>query len=72
MKARGIMIVADDKTFVRSQHYLVSKGMKFKVVYIPVTDTEKQPVIMTEMTWWDRLMYRLNFSVKAESVSVYG
>lgn len=72
MKAKGVMIVTNDKTFVRSQHYLISRGMRFKVVYIPVSDEQKQPVIMTEMNWWDRLLYRMTIKCTAESARVYG
>ena len=71
MKAKGIMIVTDDKTFVQAKHWMISRGKTYKVVYIPVSEDEKQPVIMSEFSLLDRVLYRLTFGRKAENVSVY-
>lgn len=71
MKAKGIMIVTDDKTFVKAKHWMISRGKTYKVVYIPVNESEKQPVIMSEFSLLDRVLYRLTFGRKAENVEVY-
>lgn len=71
MKAKGIMIVTDDKTFIKAKHWMISRGKTYKVVYIPVNESEKQPVIMSEFSLLDRVLYRLTFGRKAENVSVY-
>lgn len=71
MKAKGIMIVADDKTFIKAKHWMISRGKTYKVVYIPVSESEKQPVIMSEFSLLDRVLYRLTFGRKAENVEVY-
>jgi len=71
MKAKGIMIVTDDKTFVKAKHWMISRGKTYKVVYIPVSESEKQPVIMSEFSLLDRVLYRLTFGRKAENVEVY-
>lgn len=71
MKAKGIMIVTDDKTFIKAKHWMISRGKTYKVVYIPVSESEKQPVIMSEFSLLDRVLYRLTFGRKAENVEVY-
>ena len=71
MKAKGIMIVTDDKTFIKAKHWMISRGKTYKVVYIPVNESEKQPVIMSEFSLLDRVLYRLTFGRKAENVEVY-
>ena len=71
MKAKGIMIVTDDKTFIKAKHWMISRGKTYKVVYIPVNEDEKQPVIMSEFSLLDRVLYRLTFGRKSENVSVY-
>jgi len=71
MKAKGIMIVTDDKTFIKAKHWMISRGKTYKVVYIPVNESEKQPVIMSEFSLLDRVLYRLTFGRKAENVQVY-
>lgn len=72
MKAKGIMIMTDDSNFIKAKHYLISRGKTYKVVYIPVNQEEKQPVIMTEMDLIDRILYKLTFGLKSENVSVFG
>ena len=72
MKAKGIMIMTDDNNFIKAKHYLISRGKTYKVVYIPVNQEEKQPVIMTEMDLIDRILYKLTFGLKSENVSVFG
>ena len=71
MKTKGIMIVTDDKTFIKAKHWMISRGKTYKVVYIPVNEGEKQPVIMSEFNMLDRVLYRLTFGRKAENVEVY-
>lgn len=72
MKTKGIMVVTtDDKTFIKAKHWMISRGKTYKVVYIPVNEDEKQPVIMSEFSLLDRVLYRLTFGRKAENVSVY-
>lgn len=72
MKAKGIMIMTDDSNFIKAKHYLISRGINYKVAYIPVNQKEKQPVIMTEMDLIDRILYKLTFGLKSENVSIFG
>lgn len=74
MKTRkGVLIVTDnDAKMIRSKHWLVSRGITYKTFYLPIDQTEKQPVIMATMTLIDRLLYRLTFGkTSTERVSCY-
>ena len=72
IKKRGVLIVNDkDAQMIKAKHWMISRGITYKTFYLPVDIDVRKPVIMAEMTWIDRLLYRLTFSTKHESISAY-
>ena len=74
MKGRnkGIMIMpATTDGLARAQHWLMARDLEFKEFEMPTADGQEQPVLITEFSLADRVLYRLTFRERTERVSVY-
>lgn len=73
MKTYGVLIMPEkDGEMIKAKHWLVARGKTYKVVYIPIdVPDKKQPVIMTEFDWVDKLLYRLTFGTHSEKVTAF-
>ncbi len=73
MGSKTVLIVPDnDILFTRTKFWLISRGKQSRTIYIPLEDEEeKQPVIVVNLTLFDRLLYSLTFKRGAERVSCF-
>ena len=72
MKVRGVLIMPEsDKEMIKAKHWLVSREKTYKMVYIPITVEKRQPVIMTEFSLIDKVLYRLTFGHKSETITAF-
>lgn len=68
----GVLIMPEnDSEMIRAKHWLLSRNKTYKMVYLPITVDKKAPVIMTEFTWVDKILYKLTFSCKTEKLTAY-
>ena len=71
-KAKGILVMPEsDVEMIRAKHWMVSRNITYRMVYIPVTNNERQPVLMATMDLVDRILFRLTFGLKLEKLNVY-
>ncbi len=70
----GVMIMPETiEDIVRAKNWMLARDKEFRIVYIPITESKKQPVLMTNFDLIDRILYRLTFShSKAEKIKVFG
>lgn len=72
MKVKGVLIMPEtDVELIRAKHWLVARNKTFKMVYIPITVERKAPVIMTEFTWVDKVLYKLTFGHHSEKLTAF-
>lgn len=72
MKVKGVLIMPEsDADMIRAKHWLVARNKTFKTVYIPITINSKAPVIMTEFTWTDKILYKLTFGHRSEKLTAF-
>ena len=72
MKVKGVLIMPDTMDeVIKAKHWLISRNKDYKVVYLPIDISKKQPVVMTEFDLVDRILFRLTFSRRLEKVNVY-
>ena len=72
MKVKGVLIMPEtDVELIRAKHWLVARTKTFKMVYIPITIEKKAPVIMTEFTWTDKILYQLTFGHHSEKLTAF-
>lgn len=67
-----IFIPKTDKEMIQLKHWLIARDINFKTVYIPVTMSKSDPIIMCNLDWVDKLLYRLTFKSKNQHVQVFG
>lgn len=71
-KVKGVLIMPDTMDeVIKAKHWLISRNKDYKVVYLPIDISKKQPVVMTEFDLVDRILFRLTFSRRLEKVNVY-
>ena len=69
---KGIMIMPTSADgLARAQHWLMARDLEFKEFEMPTADGQEQPVLITEFSMADRLLYRLTFRDRTEKVSIY-
>ena len=72
MKVRATLIMPEsDAEMIRAKHWLVARNKTFKMIYIPITINSKAPVIMTEFSFTDRLLYKLTFGHRSERLTAF-
>lgn len=72
MKVKGVLIMPEtDVELIRAKHWLVARNKTFKMIYIPITINSKAPVIMTEFTWTDKILYKLTFGHRSEKLTAF-
>lgn len=68
----GVLIMPEtDVELIRAKHWLVARNKTFRMVYIPITVEKKAPVIMTEFTWTDKILYKLTFGHHSEKLTAF-
>lgn len=75
MKTRNTLIFPrTDDELIRTRHFLVSRNRQYQTVHIPVKDGsgEKYPMIITEMDFVEKLMFRTCYKVKLDRINVFG
>ena len=69
---KGVLIMPqNDGEMIRAKHWLVARKKTYKMIYIPITVERKVPVIMTEFSWSDKILYRLTFGHRSEKLTAF-
>lgn len=57
----AVIMPRTDEDFVRVKHYLISRGQIFKTIFVDTGAGDRRPLVMTDMSLYDRLLFYLNF-----------
>lgn len=70
--AKGVMIMPESmEETIKAKHWLMSRDLDFKEVYIDMTNGASQLVILTNFDLVDKILYILSFGAKKETIGVY-
>lgn len=68
----GVLIMPEtDSEMIKAKLWLIARNKTYKTVYLPITVEKKAPVIMTEFTLADKILYRLTFGHRSERLTAY-
>ncbi len=72
MKKGTIIVPKNDAAMIKSKHWLISRNINYRMVYIP-TNGRHDPLIIADMDFVDKMLYRLTFAnLSTERVQVFG
>lgn len=59
---KGAVIMPNtDADFVKVKHWLISKDKCYKTLFVEVENGEHRPLMMCDMSLFDRLLFHLTF-----------
>lgn len=75
MRAKNTLIFPrTDKELVDTKHFLISRNRPFQTEWINLKDDsgEKYPMIITEMDFVEKLVYKACYKAKTDRINVFG
>lgn len=75
MRAKNTLIFPrTDKELINTKHFLISRNRPFQTEWIELRDGsgEKQAMIMTELDFVEKLVYKACYKAKTDRINVFG
>ena len=75
MRAKNTLIFPrTDKELIDTRHFLLSRNRPFQTEWIGVKDGSgtRMPMIITEMDFMEKLVYRACYKAKTDRINVFG